>query len=43
LARRKDPAYLASLDATWSATEGGDKVSFAEFKKINAQLKKSGV
>ena len=43
MARRKDPVYLASLDATWSAAEGGDKVSFAEFKKINAQLKKSGV
>ena len=43
LARRKDPAYLASLDMTWGAMEGGDRISLAEFKKINAQLRKSGV
>jgi hypothetical protein len=43
LARRKDPAYLASLDASWKAAEGGDRISLTEFKKINAQLKKSGV
>ncbi len=43
LARRKDPAYLAGLDATWQAMEGGDRISLAEFKKISAQLKKSGV
>jgi hypothetical protein len=43
LVRRKDPAYLASLDATWRSAEGGDTISLAAFKKINAQLKKSGV
>ena len=43
LARRKDPAYLASLDTTWNAMEAGDKISLAEFRKINARLKKSGV
>jgi hypothetical protein len=43
LARRQDPAYLASLDATWDAMEGGDKISLGEFKSISAQLRKSGV
>ncbi len=43
LARRKDPGYLASLDATWAAMDAGDKVSLAEFKKISGQLRKSGV
>jgi hypothetical protein len=43
LARRRDPAYLASLDATCEAMEAGDKISLTEFKKINAQLRKSGV
>ncbi len=43
LARRKDPAYLASLDTTWEAMAAGEKNSLMEFKKINAQLRKSGV
>ena len=43
LARRRDSSYLASLDATWRATEAGDRISLAEFKKITAQLRKSGV
>lgn len=43
LARRKDPVYLASLDATWNAMEAGDRISLTEFKKISAQLRKSGV
>lgn len=43
LARRGDSGYLAGLDATRAAMEGGDKISLAEFKKISAQLKRSGV
>jgi hypothetical protein len=43
LARRKDPAYLAGLDATWNAMAAGDKLSLARFKRINVQLRKSGV
>lgn len=43
LARRQDPAYLSGLDATWGAMGAGDKISLAEFKKISAQLRKSGV
>jgi hypothetical protein len=43
LARRHDPAYRASLDATAEAMEGGDRISLGEFKKISAKLRKSGV
>ena len=43
LARRRDSAYLASLDATFAAMEAGDKISLHEFRRINAQLRKSGV
>lgn len=43
LARRSNPSYLTGLDAAWSAMEAGEKVSLATFKKINAELGKSGV
>jgi hypothetical protein len=43
LARRKHPAYLANLDATWDAMETGDKISLKDFKRISAQLRQSGV
>ena len=43
LARRRDAAYLAGLDATCASMEAGDRTTLAEFKKISAQLRRSGV
>ena len=42
LSRRADPAYAASLDATWDAMSAGDKISLGDYRKVSAELKKSG-
>lgn len=43
LARRKDPAFLAGLDATMVAMDSGDRISLTEYRKIHGQLRKAGV
>lgn len=43
LARRNSPAYLAELDRAWEATEAGDRVSLAEIKRIDSELRGAGL
>lgn len=42
LARRKDPRYLAELDATWEVMEGGHKVRLEEARRLSGELDRSG-
>ncbi len=43
LARRRDQAYLAGLDATWEAMEAGDRVSRERYKRLSDDLNESGL
>lgn len=42
-ARRRDPSYLAGLDAAWDAMESGDSVSLEDYKRLSEDLNKSGL
>jgi len=41
LARRKDPAYLKSLDQSLEAIESGDRMSLGDYKKLSRELDRS--
>lgn len=43
LARRKDLAYLKSLDDTFDAIDAGDKMSLDAYRKLSQGLQKSGL
>jgi len=43
LARRKDPTYLKSLDDTFGAIDGGDRMSLEAYQKLSQELNQSGV
>jgi len=43
LARRKDPAYLKSLDDAFEAIDGGDQMTLDAYQKLSQELNQSGV
>jgi len=43
LARRKNPAYLKSLDNTFDAIDSGDRMSLEAYQKLSQELNRSGV
>jgi hypothetical protein len=43
LSRRNEPGYAGSLDAAAHAVEGGDKISLAEVKRLEAGLGQAGL
>ena len=43
LARRKDPAYLKSLDDTFDAIDGGDQMTLDAYQKLSKELNQCGV
>jgi len=43
LSRRRNPAYLAGLDAAWEATEAGDRVSLDDFRRLEADARAAGL
>jgi len=43
LARRKDPAYLKSLDETLGAGDNSDRLSLNDYKRLSHELDQSGL
>jgi hypothetical protein len=43
LARRKDPAYLKSLDHAFEAIDGGDQMTLDAYQKLSQELNQSGL
>ena len=43
LARRRDPAYLKSLDDAFEAIDGGDQMTLDAYQKLSQELNQSGV
>ena len=43
LARRKDPAYLKSLDDAFDAVDCGDRLSLEAYRKLSRDLRESGL
>lgn len=43
LARRKEPAYLKSLDDAFEAIDSGDRMSLDAYKKLSLELQQSGL
>ena len=43
LARRKDPAYLKSLDQSFEAIEAGDGMALDDYKRLSEELHRSGM
>jgi hypothetical protein len=43
LARRKDSAYLKSLDDSFESIDAGDRMSFGDYKKLSQELHQSGL
>ena len=43
LARRKDSAYLRSLDGSFEAIDAGDKLTLGAYKKLSQELNQSGL
>jgi len=43
LARRKEPAYLKSLDNAFEAIDSGDQMSLDAYKKLSQELQQSGL
>jgi len=43
LARRKDPAYLKTLDNAFDAIESGDRMSLHAYKRLSRELHQSGL
>jgi hypothetical protein len=43
LARRRDPGYIAGLDAAAQAVDTGDKVALDELRRLDRELHSSGL
>ncbi len=43
LSRRKDPAYLASLDEAWQVAEAGDRISLEELRRLEREASGAGL
>ena len=43
LSRRRNPAYLAGLDAAWEAAKAGDRVSLDDFRRLEADAREAGL
>lgn len=43
LARRKDPAYLKSLDDSFEAVDAGDRMSLKDYRRLSQDLHQSGL
>ena len=43
LSRRRNPAYLAGLDAAWDAAKAGDRVSLDDFRRLEADAREAGL
>jgi len=43
MARRKDPAYLKSLDDSFEAIDAGDRLTLSAYKKLSQELNQSGL
>lgn len=43
LSRRRNAAYLKSLDEAFEATEAGDKIPLQDYQKLSKELDNSGL
>ena len=43
LARRKDPAYLKSLDDALGAADKSDRMSLSDYRRLSHELDQSGL
>ncbi|MGH8017030.1 MAG: hypothetical protein ACREIA_01865 [Opitutaceae bacterium] len=43
LSRRRDSAYLVSLDAAWEAAQSGDRVSLEDMRRLDSEASKAGL
>ena len=43
LSRRRNPAYLAGLDAAWEAAKAGDSISLDDFRRLEADAREAGL